>query len=101
MKIHRGQTLVSQNEVDRNPANEWKSQTGVQDYKRHNRDGIMSGKINTIKGSLPKQVGGVRVEGRKGAGRSIGSFPVYPCRVPIRDNFAQYLHDLGPPAHGA
>lgn len=59
----------------------------------------MSAKIIKIKGSLPKQVGGVRVEGRKGAGRSTESFPVHLCRVPIRDNFAQYLHDLGPPAH--
>lgn len=60
---------------------------------------IPSAKIITIKESLPKQVGGVRVEGRKAAGESIQFFLVRLCRVPIRDNFAQYLQDLGPPAY--
>lgn len=59
----------------------------------------MSAKIITIKESLPKQVGRVRAEGRKGAGRSIECFPIHLCRVPIRENSAQYLHDLGPPAY--
>lgn len=91
--------LVSQTEGDRHPANEWKSQTAVQDWKRHNTGRILSARIIIIKGSLTKQVGGVRVEGRKGDGKGTEFFPVHLCKGPIRDNFAQYLQDLGPPAY--
>lgn len=57
-------------------------------------------KIIRIK-TIYKKAGGVAVERTRGKGlEKYLAFPVHLCIVSIKDSFAYYLQDLGPPAYG-